>query len=359
MKSLNIENLLISMNYPLFANVADSTHEIILEHITGSKPTELLDGLPSVADAITNDDLVYLKGRYELTHGFNSEGHRDSWLINKKTGRRNKANKRGYRRMNLNGRKVMEHRAIMAMWADCPLPGWVVVNHAVNCTIWNDGKSNDVFNLRMTTSRGNSLDQKVRDGAPNLFTGYKWKADRQKWDVRPTLLDSSQPSVLLTPSETTAYLVRCLLLLWSFGDFWWHIKGEHGLVPRVDPMHSHKLIMPGHFGFDRALPLSEALSDDGFFDEMVINPIADSDSAFLFEHGDDLIELRESLVDSYRIMTTGLPIQQDYARKHEAALRTAQSARHVRPLVKALGALFEAEWSTYDESSEEVCHAAA
>lgn len=346
-----IEDQLIKMNYPHIGNASDNTHEVIRKHLTGERASTYLETLPVVAEAITEEDLTYLKERYELIHGLNSEGQHDSWLVNKKTGKRNKVDAQGYRNVKLKGKKVREHRLIMAMFHDCPIPGWVVVNHDKCCTIWSEGKSNDILNLRFTSRKGNQVDKKVREGAPNIFTGYRCLGD--KWKVQPQLLDGSRPYIMTTASETTAYIMRCLVLLHEFGEFWWSIKGEAKLAPQANPSDPHKLIMSGDFGYnyrnDWALhnlighPDSDDCVSDVFWHEMVVKPISGSDSLYLQENAKALLSLRETLSDTFFMATDGIAHQEAFIAPHVRSLRLCTNGKQLAQMVVTLERLYKLE----------------
>ncbi|HGB9620147.1 TPA: AP2 domain-containing protein [Escherichia coli] len=168
-------NEVIASNHPLANGTTDSVTQVIVAHLKSS----------DAGIDILND----LKSKYRVVTDRNSEGHIDAWLAHKHSGRRvtTRSNDKGYRAVNVNGRPYQEHRLIMALFYDVALPGWVVVNHAVSCTIWNEGKSNHPFNLRLTTAYGNQLDKKVREGVRNKFTGYHFDEYRGKWRVQMKL----------------------------------------------------------------------------------------------------------------------------------------------------------------------------
>lgn len=258
-------NEVIVNNRPLAKGTTDSVTQVIVSHLKSDNAGIDILNAPKAASDMSASFLNDLKSKYRVVTGRNSEGHIDAWLVHKHSGRRvtTKSNDRGYRAVSVNGRMYQEHRLIMALFYDVALPGWVVVNHAVSCTVWNEGKSNHPFNLRLTTAYGNKLDLKVRDGVRNKFTGYYFYEYRGKWHVQMKLPFAGGPQHFgYYDTEAEAFIVRCAVLHQKLGTFWAMTTGESGLVPRVKPDGS--LVLPTEHGYDWAenLPYPEDWDDE-------------------------------------------------------------------------------------------------
>ncbi|HFO1840005.1 TPA: AP2 domain-containing protein [Escherichia coli] len=228
-------NEVIASNHPLANGTTDSVTQVIVAHLKYSDAGIDILNAPNAASDMSASFLKDLKSKYRV----------------------------------VTGRMYQEHRLIMALFYDVALPGWVVVNHAVSCTIWNEGKSNHPFNLRLTTAYGNQLDKKVREGVRNKFTGYYFDEYRGKWRVKMKLPFAGGPQHFgYYDTEAEAYIVRCAVLHQKLGTFWAMTTGESGLVPRVKPDGS--LVLPAEHGYDWAenLPYPEDWNDE-FKDKLI------------------------------------------------------------------------------------------
>ncbi|EFC0638665.1 AP2 domain-containing protein [Escherichia coli] len=313
-------NEVIASNHPLANGTTDSVTQVIVAHLKSSDAGIDILNAPKVASDMSASFLNDLKSKYRVVTGRNSEGHIDAWLAHKHSGRRvtTRSNDKGYRAVNVNGRPYQEHRLIMALFYDVALPGWVVVNHAVSCTIWNEGKSNHPFNLRLTTAYGNQLDKKVREGVRNKFTGYHFDEYRGKWRVQmklPFVGDLKHFGYYDTEAE--AYIVRCAVLHKHLGSFWAVTTGESGLIPRVKPDGS--LVLPAGDGYDWAEPLGEPEDwDDEFKDKLMeMHLYCDAYCVFGIEGDEDFGDFMSGLEVNAEVfngvpaiidITEGLPV---------------------------------------------------